>query len=125
MIRSEWRWMVRQCRALAKLSTNWDGEGSPAPDTALVERLLDLLRGLWTSQRRELPMPFGYPLHGGGIQIEFRCRKQELELSIMADTPEMLDWFYTGVADIMEEGTVPVVEAAEDVARLVKRLIHM
>jgi hypothetical protein len=89
-------------RRLAELPANWDGYGSPALPSRVVERATQLLTFLeWD----ELPVPQIGPVSGGGIQIEWHVADRELEIEILPDGSVE---FLTVEGEAMHEGPLTV-----------------
>lgn len=87
---------------VASLKYDWDGEGSPRPRAEAVKTAVSLLLGL---VHYELPTPFVCPLREGGVQIEWRQGRRELEVEFWdAEDFEYLKVFEDGS---MEEGRCP------------------
>ena len=66
--------MHPKIQPLLDLPPNWDSYGSPPPTREAGETASKILA--------ELANPFICPVSSGGIQIEFRCNGQRVEIEI-------------------------------------------
>jgi hypothetical protein len=72
---------------LAALPPNWDGYGSPPIG---VKERWQAVRLLTSIAYEDLPAPTIVPVSGGGIQLEWQYCGRELELEIVAGSPDLL-----------------------------------
>jgi hypothetical protein len=68
--------------ALCALRPNWDGQGSPAPHKVVLDLLNRLIKEL---ECYDLTTAHIGPVSGGGVGIEWRCGKRDLNLEILPD----------------------------------------
>lgn len=74
-------------RQIFELPANWDGEGSPRPDPAILaaaSRLLSRLENV--ASLGAVPAPFVCPIAGGGIQFEWTSQMKHLEIEFLDDS---------------------------------------
>jgi hypothetical protein len=98
----------RSVSRLALLPDNWDGEGSPALSTVVLDEALRILSEI---DSHEMPAAHIGPVSGGGLGIEWRLGERDLNLEILPDgsieylkaekTPAGFD------VDQMEDGSIP------------------
>jgi hypothetical protein len=67
---------------LSALSANWDGQGSPAIQPVALEVINRLIKEI---ECYDLSPAFIGPVSGGGIGIEWRSGKRDLNLEILPD----------------------------------------
>lgn len=80
---SEWQTQtLKGLFRVKKLSDNWDGEGSPRPNTIALDSASELLVSL---PFEDLPTPFVSPTSLGGVQLEWTQNGRELEIEILPD----------------------------------------
>jgi hypothetical protein len=92
--------LKRVLRAAARRE-NWDGQGSPAPSSAVVEKSVELLRVI---DDDEPPLPRVVPVPGGGLQLEWHEGSRELELEVLPDGSVE---YLAVVSGVMREGRLP------------------
>jgi hypothetical protein len=68
--------------ALCGLRPNWDGQGGPAPHKVALDLLNRLIKEL---ECYDLTTAHIGPVSGGGVGIEWRCGKRDLNLEILPD----------------------------------------
>jgi hypothetical protein len=97
-------WAIEPIQAalhLGSLPENWDGEGSPPPTRAAVDAAVNFISAVATlGFVEELPTPRLYPVHGGGVQIEWRKGERYLEIEIM---PDATAHFLTAVGGVRQK----------------------
>lgn len=76
---------IQEALRLRTLTENWDGEGSPTPTQAAVESTIQIISAVATLGFDELPTPRLYPVHGGGVQLEWRQANRYLEIEFMPE----------------------------------------
>lgn len=88
-------------KELAQLPTNWNGYGSPKISSDAIGECLTLLTDM---AKLGMPMPSIIPISGGGLQIEWRNAKCELEIEIMPD--KSVHYLITDSSKKMLEGSI-------------------
>lgn len=79
---------LRRIAELAMMRENWDGYGSPAPDTDVLRNAITLIKAIDIGGFGSfLPAPTLVPTMNGGIQLEWRVQTRELELELVLDGP--------------------------------------
>lgn len=74
--------LTRLCH-IAEMPDNWDAEGSPRPNLAIVTKTEQLLARLQGGYLGTIPDPFVCPVGGGGIQFEWSSPTKHLEIEIL------------------------------------------
>lgn len=67
---------------LKRLSTDWDGEGSPPPSILAIDAAAQLIVSL---SFEDMPTAFVSPTTVGGVQIEWTQNGRELEIEFLSD----------------------------------------
>ena len=105
---------VKEVLRVATLRADWDGYGSPPPTEKAVSASTGLLLGIPRLGFEDLPVPRVFPVAGGGIQLEWRAGRRELEIEILADGS--LEFLKVENGEPLEEGEI------EPVARHMRSL---
>jgi len=84
-------WLSESCQRLFDLRTlrpNWDGEGSPRIEEAIICAARDVLALLISSptDAPAIPVPHASPLHGGSLQLEWWVDDGYLEFEFIDET---------------------------------------
>jgi len=110
---NEWiKGVLPRLNRVADLKDNWDAEGSPRPDPAVIEAAKRLLSRLQDSLLGAVPIPFVCPIAGGGIQFEWTCSQKHLEIELLdASNIAFLKEESTPKGEIMESGEYPLDDA--------------
>ena len=81
---NEWiEGVLPRLNRVGELPDNWDAEGSPRPDPAVIASAKRLLERLQDSRLGAVPVPFVCPIAGGGIQFEWTSSKKHLEIEFL------------------------------------------
>ena len=86
---------------LTHLGADWDSYGSPAPTTDFVNGVIRLLS---QANLLEIPDIQAFPVSGGGIQLEWSYKNQEVELTFFPDDTESF-LITTGSGEVIREGS--------------------
>ena len=70
---------LRKVVGFRGLPTNWDAQGSRAPDMAVMQTAVEMLLNI---PCESLPVPRVVPVSGGGFHFEWSVGDRELEISI-------------------------------------------
>lgn len=79
------QWLIsalRDLAQLARLTSNWDGYGSPPLRQSAIQGAYRLVKAL---QHSELPISQVYPVTGGGVSFTWQLNSRELEIEILPD----------------------------------------
>jgi hypothetical protein len=68
--------------ALGALQPNWDGQGGPVPQKVVLDITNRLIKEL---ECYDLTTAHIGPVSGGGVGIEWRCGKRDLNIEILPD----------------------------------------
>lgn len=74
------RQLLSRLMGVAQLLDNWDHEGSPATNPALIAAAWELVTRL---DPDDLPVPFVCPVPGGGFQFEWTGANKHLEIEFV------------------------------------------
>ena len=80
------RWEVEALSSAFRvegLLHDWDSYGSPAPTVAALNACYEFLRKLANMGFGDLPLPQVVPVPGGGVQLEWRHGRREVEIEIL------------------------------------------
>lgn len=83
-----WEWFratLEEVRRLSALPPDWDGYGSPAILSPVIEAVVSLL-GRFAGGTHRPPLPEIAPVTGGGLHLEFVLADRELEIEVLPDT---------------------------------------
>ncbi len=110
---------VERVEELRHLEDDWDSYGGSVPLKSTLDFALAFTRGLcriFLSHDAELPPPFIVPTRNGGVQLEWKIGRRELELEI----PAAGQFKYLWVAGTEEsEGSISRWDAIRQVWQLV------
>jgi hypothetical protein len=90
----------------AALPANWDSYGSPPLSETARQNAVQLLASI---EYEDFPAPCIVPISGGGLQIEWQYNRRELELEIVAGSPEVL-FLKVHEDDSAEEGAFSITD---------------
>ena len=102
----------RQLERLEALPPNWDHEGAPPIDHAIIEAARGFIGRLWAKILRE---PAVVPMHSGNLQFEWNEGVRSLEMEIEdARTVRFLKW--DPEQGVEEEDSFDIADTAQAVA---------
>lgn len=79
-------WIIKamlRLEEVASLRHNWDGQGSPGTNPAVIEAAADILSRLSDEDLGVVPAPFVCGISGGGLQFEWSTSNRHLELELI------------------------------------------
>jgi hypothetical protein len=87
---------------IATLPDNWDGEGAPRIQPAVMDAALRVLEQLLPSHT---PAPQIVPAHRAGIQVEWHRNGKDLEIEFVPGSPTTF-YFYDSQTQVEREGAL-------------------
>ena len=105
----------RELDRLASLPANWDHEGAPQIDPAIIRAARDFIARL---PRNVSPIPAVVPSAAGNLQFEWNARRRSLELEI--ESPATIHYLKWDPSEEVEEEDVFDIEDTDRAVHLIQ-----